>query len=224
MKPDFQIKKLTGYVLLPLAFFVITLVFLYCTLNPFINIVLNAWSMFSGEAGFDNNEINNDIFTEDSLLGYDGTVIGSDITYPVYGTKYGEIIINTNNSSYTVPLIFGDSNAVLNRGAGQYLGSHFPGEGSTILVSAHNTTHFYCLKYTKIGEIIEVNTHYGKYKYEIVDISVKHKNDPTAYDLNSTKEHLVLYTCYPFDSYGYLVDRYFVTAKLVSGPKIDIYS
>lgn len=220
----FQMKKLTGYFLLPLAFFVITVLFLYCTLNPYIDIVLSAWGIFSSEVGSDDNEINNDIFTEDFLLGYDGTIKGSEITYPIYNTKYGEIIINTNNTSYTVPLIFGDSNDILSRGAGQYLGSHFPGEGSTILVSGHNTTYFNCLKYTQVGEIIEVKTHYGHYKYEIVDVSPKHKTDKTAFQLNSDKEFLVLYTCYPFDVVGFKVQRYYVTAKFVSGPKIDIYS
>lgn len=224
MKLKFSVKKLTGYILLPLAFFIIMNLFLYCTLKPFVDITLNVWSMFSSETRSDDNEIYNDIFTEDALLGYDGTINASNITYPTYGTRYGEIKIGTNNTVYTIPLILGDNNSILNRGAGHYLGSHFPGEGSTILVSGHNTTHFYCLKYAKIGEIIEVNTHYGKYKYEIVDVAPKHKSDPTAYDLYSDKEYLVLYTCYPFDAYGLLVQRYFVTAKFVSGPKIDIYS
>lgn len=224
MKPKFSVKKLTGYVLLPLAFFIIMNLFLYCTMGSFVNIALNIWSMFSSETKSDDNEIYNDIFTEDALLGYDGTMNASDITYPIYGTRYGEIKINTNNTVYTAPLILGDSNSILYKGAGQFLGSHFPGEGSTILVSGHNTTYFNCLKYTKVGEIIEVNTNYGKYKYEIVDIAAKHKTDPTAYNLDSDKEYLVLYTCYPFDVVGFKVNRYFVTAKFVSGPKIDIYN
>ena len=179
--------------------------------------------MFSGDLGSDDNEIYNDVFTHNSLLGYEGTVNASDITYPTYGSIYGEIEIYTNNTVYKVPLVFGDNNAMLRRGGGQYIGSHFPGEGSTILVSGHNTNYFNCLKHTKVGEFIEIKTNYGKYKYEIIDVSAKHKTDKTAYDLNAEKETLVLYICYPFDVVGYKVNRYFVTAILVSGPQIDPY-
>ena len=224
MKTKILAKKLTGYLVLPLAFFIIMNLFLYCTFQPFVSITLSVWDMFSSDLGSDDNETYNDIFTHNSLLGYEGTVNASDITYPTYGSVYGEIEIYTNNTVYKVPLVFGDNNAALKRGGGQYLGSHFPGEGSTILVSGHNTNYFNCLKYTKVGEIIEIKTNYGKYKYEITDVSAKHKTDTTAYDLNAEKETLVLYTCYPFDVVGFKVNRYFVTAILVSGPQIDPYN
>ena len=90
-------------------------------------------------------------------------------------------------------------------------------------MSGHNNNFFNCLKYTQVGEIIEVTTNYGKYKYEIVDVSAKHNSDKTAFNLEEEKETLVLYTCYPFDVVGYKVQRYFVTATLVSGPQIDPY-
>lgn len=213
-----------GYLLLPLAFFIIGNLFLYCVLEPFINVTLNVWSMFSADFEPDDEGIYNDIFTESSLSGYEGTIPASQITYPAGGTKYGEINIHTNNTVYSVPLIYGDSNVYLRKGAGQYMGSHFPGEGSTILVCGHNTTHFNCLKYAQVGEIIEVKTSYGNFRYEVTDVSIKHKTDTSAFDLESEKEYLVLYTCYPFDVVGYKVNRYYVTAILVSGPKIDPYN
>ncbi len=212
--------------MLPLAFFLLGSLFLYCTLHPFVNIVQNAWSMFSSDfdTGSDDEGIYSDIFTEASLSGYEGVIPASSITYPVYGTKYGEISIYTNSTVYTSSLIFGDTGYILRRGVGQYMGSHFPGEGSTILISGHNTTHFNCLKHTKVGEFIEVKTHYGNFKYEIIEVGPKHKTDTSAYDLASDKEYLILYTCYPFDVVGFKVNRYYVKSILVSGPEIDPYS
>lgn len=224
MKIKTSIKKLTGYLVLPLAFFIIATLFLYCTLSPFVNITLSVWDMFSSDTGSDDTETYNDIFTNNSLLGYEGTVKASDITFPDFGSIYGDIAIYTNNTVYNVPLVFGDSRPALKRGGGQYIGSCFPGEGSTILVSGHNNNFFNCLKYTKVGEIIEITTNYGKYKYEITDISAKHNTDKTAFDLNEKHETLVLYTCYPFDVVGFKVQRYYVTAILVAGPKIDPYN
>lgn len=224
MKNNFATKKLIGYLVLPLAFFIITLLFLYCTFKPFVEIAANTWSAISGDSWSDDTEIYNDIFTDSTLLGYEGTVKASDITFPTFGTVYGKIEIFTNDTVYSMPLIFGDNNACLKVGAGHYIGSHFPGENSTILVSGHNTNFFNCLKYTKVGETIEITTNYGKYKYEITDISPKHKNDKTAYNLAAEKETLVLYTCYPFDVVGYKVNRYYVTATLITGPMIDPYN
>ncbi len=210
--------------MLPLAFFIVTLLFLYCIFKPFVGIATSAWDIFSSDIRSDDTEIYNDIFTENALLGYEGTVNASDITYPTFGSIYGKIEIFTNNTVYEVPLVYGDEKYTLKKGGGQYMGSHFPGEGTTILVSGHNTSYFNCLKYTKVGEIIEITTNYGKYKYEITDISPKHKTDKSAFDLNAKKETLVLYTCYPFDAVGFKVMRYYVTATLVSGPKIDPYN
>lgn len=198
--------------------------FLYCIFSPFIGITLSVWDMFSSDLGSDDMETYNDIFVKPEVYEDVDTVDASTITYPTFGSIYGEINIYTNNTVYTVPLVFGDNKPSLKRGAGQYIGSHFPGEGTTILVSGHNNNYFNCLKYTKVGEIVEVCTNYGKYIYEIVDISAKHNSDKTAYNLEEKTETLVLYTCYPFDVVGFKVQRYFVTAKLLSGPQINPYN
>ena len=224
MKIKFSAKKLTGYLAWPLAFFVIMNLFLYCIFSPFVGITLSVWDMFSSDLRSDDMETYNDIFVRPEVYEEVDIIKASSITYPTYGSVYGEINIYTNNTVYTVPLVFGDNKPSLKRGAGHYIGSHFPGEGTTILVSGHNNNYFNCLKYTKVGEIVEVNTNYGKYIYEIVDVAAKHNSDKTAFNLEEETETLVLYTCYPFDVVGFKVQRYFVTAKLLSGPQIDPYS
>ncbi len=197
--------------------------FLYCTFKPFVGITLSVWDMFSSDLGSDDIETYNDIFTHPTHFEEVDVVKASDITYPTYGSIYGEIDIYTNDTVYTVPLVFGDNKPALKRGGGHYIGSHFPGEGTTILVSGHNNNFFNCLKYAKVGEIIQITTNYGRYKYEVVDVAAKHNSDKTAFNLEEKKETLVLYTCYPFDVVGFKVKRYFVTATLISGPPIDPY-
>ncbi len=213
-------KRLTGHIMLPLAFLIFGLLFLFLTFNPVIKLVSNGFSMFSSESLKGEEEINNDIYSGKVLEGYTDSVPSSKIQYPLSGMKYGEIVIETQGSVYDIPLHFGDSNSVLRRGAGHYMGSHFPGEGTTILISAHNNTYFNCLQYLKFGDKITVKTNYGIYVYAISNTQIKDKNDASAYNLTAGEETLVLYTCYPFNALGLTKNRYYVTAKLISGPKI----
>lgn len=207
--------------MLPLAFLLVGYLFLYFVLSPFINLGVNAWSFISNDFTGQDDGIYNDIYTENLLSGYDSFVPSSKVVYPTGNTRYGKIIITPDDNVFDIPLIFGDSNAILRKGAGHYMGSHFPGEGSTILVSAHNNTYFNCLQYLKLGDIITVKTSYGNYKYEVTALRVLDKNDPTAFDLSAKEENLVLYTCYPFNALGLTNKRYFVSTKLISGPYIN---
>lgn len=147
------------------------------------------------------------------------TVKSSSFTFPSYGNQFGELIIE--DCQIHTKLFFGDSYDVLKIGVGIYNGSSVPGYGKTILVAGHNNTYFNGLKYSKKGQIIKIRTNYGNYKYEITDTQVKNKDDSSAFDLEADHENLVLYTCYPFDELGLTPNRYFVYAKLVSGPMID---
>lgn len=147
------------------------------------------------------------------------TVKASEIIFPRYGEQFGELIIEEcqiNNK-----LFFGDNDIALNNGVGIYNGSSIPGYGKTILVAGHNNTYFNGLKYAKKGQKVKIRTSYGNYIYEITDTQVKKATDKTAYDLSADYENLIMYTCYPFDELGLTSDRFFVYAKLISGPTID---
>ena len=216
-------RGLTEHILFPLAFLILGLLFLFLTFNPVIKLVADGFSMFSSESINREEEINNDIYSGEILEGYTDSVPSSKIQYPLSGTKYGMINIEANGSFFEIPLYFGDSNSILRRGAGQYMGSHFPGEGSTILVSAHNNTYFNCLQHLKFGDKITVKTNYGIYEYVVSNAQIKNKNDSSAYNLSAGEENLVLYTCYPFNALGLTEKRYFVTAKLISGPKVLLH-
>ncbi len=190
-------------------------------LSPFVNLALTTWSLFSSDSHSQyGEEIHKDIFGENKLVGYEETVPSSLIKYPTHGTKYAEITITDEESVYVCPLYFGDSKSILRKGVGQYMGSHFPGEGKTIITSAHNNSYYNCLQYLEIGDTVTLETNYGTYIYEVTETAIKPNTDKSALNLTAEEENLVMYTCYPFDQRGLTSKRYFVYTKLVSGPRV----
>lgn len=139
---------------------------------------------------------------------------------PVTGQRYGQLKIQ--DASIDAPVYFGDSDKELLQGIGTYADAYLPGAGRTILMTAHNNLHFFNLGYVELGDIIEINTNYGKYQYEIYDTQVKKSNDATAYDLKKEEENLIIYSCYPLDGVGITDERLFVYAKYLKGPKLEL--
>lgn len=143
----------------------------------------------------------------------------SSLTYPYYGQRMGELIID-DCQIYT-SLYFGDGNYQLNNGVGMYSGGYIPGYGKTVMIAGHNNTSFNGFKYAQKGQKVTIRTYYGTYTYEITDIQVKQSTDSSAYDFSRNYENLIMYTCYPFDELNLTPYRCFVYAKLISGPIID---
>lgn len=145
----------------------------------------------------------------------------SQIDYPSSGTQYGQIIIK----QYAIfePLIFGDSDQDLRNGAGQYLGSVFPGEKGTTLIGGHNSSSFGNLSLVKEHDLIEVQTNYATYTYTVTKAVIDKYNSQEVLRVleNRNSRLLILYTCYPVDMLGFTEKRLFVYAELTSGPVID---
>ena len=87
---------------------------------------------------------------------------------------------------------------------------------STIMISGHRDTHFHFLKYTRPGELVELQRsngmifHYRVTGSQIIDTSSGDISVPT------TGNWLILVTCYPFDTIhtgGTL--RYVVSAEAI---------
>lgn len=142
----------------------------------------------------------------------------NDITLPVDGEKYAVISIERLNMS--VPLYYGDTNALLKKGAGQYTGegSAIFGEGKQILVAGHNTREFRPLQNAQLGDIVKVTTSYGEFAYQIVRMQVYDMNDRSSYDFNLDHEQLAMYTCYPFSGPPGKTERYFCYCDKLYGP------
>ncbi|MCR5429749.1 MAG: class D sortase [Eubacterium sp.] len=173
------------------------------------------------------------------------TIKGSDVSWPKYTEPYG--VITCGKIKLDAPLYMGDSDYVLSGkvkskvendydeafsgeldeefkgAAGTYIGSSIPGDGKTILVGAHDTTYFKPLEKVAKGMVMNVTTTYAKYKYKVRDIRIYDENEiDKAYNLQSKKEQLILYTCYPFGKLkGDKTKRYFVYLDKIFGPSID---
>ncbi len=164
-----------------------------------------------------------DIFAEKDvtqLPDTNDTIAPDPKDLPTEGERYGQILCE--KVEIDAPLYYGDSEKELVSGVGTYSGTFIPGAGRTILLAGHNNTYFHSLGELQPGDIIKINTSYGKYEYIVTGSKIALDTDTSAYDLKRKEENLILYTCYPFDMLGLTPDRYFVYADYLSGPKLDI--
>lgn len=220
MRSKAWIEKAMAYLGMPLLFATIGYVLLFAAASPVVIPLRNLISLISLDNTVDlNASVSSvDLFTDSQEIETGDTVSASAITFPTFGDRFGNITID--NASVDAPLFFGDSNAELKNGVGQYNGSTFPGCGGTVLVGGHNNSYFNGLKNVKKGDLVTLKTNYGTYVYKVTKTAVLPASDKTAYDLAAKKENLVLYTCYPFDMLGLTPNRYFVYADYVSGPRV----
>lgn len=145
----------------------------------------------------------------------------SKIDYPVGGQLYGKVKIE--KLQLNVPLYFGDTEEILREGAGQFMGSVYPGELGTTLIGGHNVDDFGKLGAAQVGDEITLQTTYGNYVYRINRLDVRDKKDKEINDMIYQRHdrRLILYTCYPIDSLGLTNERLFAIGEFVSGPMIN---
>lgn len=135
--------------------------------------------------------------------------------WPEKHTAIGTMTIPDANISCNV--IFGDNNSDLNKGGCFYADrqDRIPGGGLQMLMASHNNSYFHTLGDVKEGSKVLLDLYYGEYEYEVVRTEVVRATDTTTYDLNSTEEELIVYTCYPFDQLSATPYRFFVYCKPV---------
>lgn len=145
----------------------------------------------------------------------------SKIDYPVGGQLYGKVKIE--KLQLNVPLYFGDTEEILREGAGQFMGSVYPGELGTTLIGGHNVDDFGKLGAAQVGDEITLQTTYGNYVYRINRLDVRDKKDKEINEMiyQRNDRRLILYTCYPIDSLGLTNERLFAIGEFVSGPMIN---
>ena len=142
-----------------------------------------------------------------------------DIEMPVSGAQYGKISCAAINLD--APLYWDDTLEILRYGAGQNIASFLPGFGRIMIIAGHNSTFFNVLQNIEVGNIIDIDTNYCAYQYEVTNIKVYDENDLEELfvkHLSDEEETLYMYTCYPFTVHvGRRTDRFLVTAKRISG-------
>ena len=135
-------------------------------------------------------------------------------SYPEYGTKYGDLSIDSLDVD--LPLYYGDTLSILRNGVGHSSGSYFPGEGGTIVCMAHNTRgYLYNLSDIEIGDNIVITTTYGEFTYKVEETKIVPETQVDAVSVSHGEEMLILYTCYPTNTFGHATQRFITYSKLV---------
>ena len=136
-------------------------------------------------------------------------------TYPAYGSKYANIKIDS--VGINLPVYYGDTMEILSYGIGQYAGSYFPGEGGSIILAGHNDPgYFDSLLNVKQGDSVTLKTSYGDFEYVIDSFKVVNENDLDSFPIQTEKEMLIMYTCYPL-GIGKKTERFVVYAYRAGG-------
>ncbi len=149
----------------------------------------------------------------------EGNISKETFIHPLTGDQYGELSCQRLNLQ--APLYYGDSDEILEKGAGTYAGGYLPGMGGTILIGAHDATFFGPLETIQEGDEISLGTSYGQFTYCVTGTKVSDLMDTSAYQITNGAEQLILYTCYPFGEEDTVRNRrFFVYAEKVSGPAV----
>lgn len=211
------------FLLLPIAFLLCGYLLFFACLTPILNPLVSAYNLaFSKAETIIEEQGTNSIFNGGTGI-FEGKLNMDEFKFPSYGDHFGKIKVE--GTKIDTDLIYGDSNALLSKGACMSLYSHIPGCGRGVLVGAHNNTYFHTLQYVKNGAIVNLETNYGSFVYKVYDTKIIKTSDSEAYrnELNGDKETLLLYTCYPNDTIALTEYRFFAFCELVSGPSVNMY-
>lgn len=118
-----------------------------------------------------------------------------------------------------IPVIFGSNESLLKKGACMDFKSSPCGKGRTIL-SAHVNSYFKELEDVQLGDIITIDTVYGRYRYEVINMFIfDYRDTRILYEANEEEEDvLFMYTCYPRKNpYVFKDQRLAVVARLIEG-------
>lgn len=96
-----------------------------------------------------------------------------------------------------IPVYSCDDSAYLNKGAGHWQGSRYPGQNGRVVISAHVIKTFFDLETTEVGTKVSLKTSYGLYEYEVSEVVVFEETDTSYVERADGEDTLVLYTCYP---------------------------
>lgn len=214
-----KIAKFAGLFLAPILFSTIIVGILLIVASVTIGDVFGYASILLMKAPPEEYEVSDflELAELDSVA--TDTVHISEITFPQHEQIYGEISVP--EVDILCPLIYGDTDKALKRGAGQFIGSSIIGYGGTTLIGAHVNRHFKNLHKVEPGDQVQIRTNYGLYTYEVKYVGVHEASDKSIYNLATSDEKIVLYTCYyEKTALGNVKKRFFACADYVSGPMI----
>lgn len=136
------------------------------------------------------------------------------VNYPSWGTIWATIKIP--DIGVEAPVYHGDTLDIIKYGVGHYSGSYFPGEGGTIILAAHNSRqHFMYLPKLKEGAEVTIEASYGTFTYRLIATKIIGEKEMESLPVQTEKEILMMYTCYPVNTIGHKTKRYVVYLELV---------
>ena len=199
----FDFKIFATYVAISFLFACIFIVIIYFGLNKKLSSYINLINTFTIKESKEEKKV---LFDKSKM---------KLKSYPAYGSKYAQIKISS--VGIDLPLYYGDNLEVLSHGIGQYAGSYFPGEGGSIILAGHNDPgYFEKLLNVGQGDMVLLSTTYGDFNYKIDSFKVVNENDLSACPVQTEKEMLIMYTCYPL-GVGKKTERFVVYAYRVGG-------
>lgn len=136
-------------------------------------------------------------------------VVAAPVEAPVKGL-IGRITIPRLALSAIV--VEGVGSAALRRAVGHVPRSALPGEEGNVVIAGHRDTHFRSLAGLLRGDLIDVATVDGDFRYQVVSMTIVSPSHVEVMDPGEG-ESLTLITCYPFHFIGPAPDRFVVRAK-----------
>ena len=228
MKSTKMMKRLLAHILVPVILCIIGYLVIFIVYKPYVDTVSSVASVFrTGNPGdtkaraqtiYDPNAAKAEVRGDEEPY-----IHAEDVDYPTSSDQYGRL--SCEKIGLDAPVYWDDTYEILRKGAGQYIGSFPPGFGRMILLSAHNTTHFRPLKDIQVGDVIQFDTNYCDYEYEVDRVEVLDElvlENWILEHLLDEEEVLVMYTCYPFGfQAGRKTDRLTVFAHRTSGYDVE---
>ena len=150
----------------------------------------------------------------------EGMRISSEFPAIAIGEQWATLTIESAQV-YDQPVVHGESVELLDRSIGHSPNSRFPGQNGRIVIPGHVavTRFFRYLTDCKPGDLVELDTIYGKYVYKVVDMVIFGQHDYSwVIPLEEeTEDQLICYTCYPYVSAGVRTERFAIICEKVSG-------
>lgn len=113
----------------------------------------------------------------------------------VVRVKFGEqLAVLRSEKLGAVPVYWGSSRELFERGACYASNSVLPGEDGNAVISAHVDTFFADLGELETGDVITLNTSYGEFVYTVTE-NISFKKTNKKYVIPTDDTRLTLYTC-----------------------------
>ena len=113
----------------------------------------------------------------------------------------------------TLFVVEGTDQKDLKMGPGHMPGTALPGVVGNCVIAGHRDTHFRALEDIRKGDVVELETKYGHFRYQVQSMEVvSPTNVSSLYPTDNAVLHLI--TCYPFRYVGHAPKRMVIEAAL----------